>query len=338
MISVIVPVYKAEKYLERCVNSILNQTYRDLELILVDDGSPDGSPELCDRFAQQDSRVRVIHKENGGVSTARNAGLEAARGEYIAFVDSDDWIEPYMYETMLSAAQKHNCDVVMCDCVKDHADHSELYSHGIRGGFYDHKQLRQEHYPHLLIMENVEYPATISNCTILWHSRLNTKKQRYEAGVRFSEDLLFGAKLLRQAESFYYIKGKAFYHYVMNPSSASHTYAADKWNDYLLLHSRIREEFGADTEYDFARQIDLCLLFFLYETIGGIYGAALPNDKKQTAIKEILNAPEVRAMFSRMSVLCLPVSLKQKIITLMYKYHIGIRLLILYYGRRRCAC
>ena len=123
-LSIIVPVYKAEKHLSRCVNSILNQTFNDLELILVDDGSPDKCPELCDQFAQQDARVRVIHKENGGVSTARNAGLAAVCGMYIAFVDSDDWLEPDMYEKMMAVADQYDCDVVMCDCVKDFADNS----------------------------------------------------------------------------------------------------------------------------------------------------------------------------------------------------------------------
>ena len=97
-ISVIVPIYKVENYLNRCVESIRKQTYRNLEIILVDDGSPDACGEMCDRYAQEDSRIRVIHKENGGLSDARNAGIEVAAGEYIAFIDSDDWIDDKMYE------------------------------------------------------------------------------------------------------------------------------------------------------------------------------------------------------------------------------------------------
>ena len=97
-ISVIVPVYKVEPYLDRCVQSILRQTFRAFELILVDDGSPDGCPAMCDAWAKQDRRIRVLHKENGGLSSARNAGLAVATGRYISFVDSDDWIEPQMLE------------------------------------------------------------------------------------------------------------------------------------------------------------------------------------------------------------------------------------------------
>lgn len=103
LISVIVPVYKVEQYLDECVQSIINQTYKNLEIILVDDGSPDRCPEMCDEYARQDSRIKVIHKENGGLSSARNAGLDVATGEYIGFVDSDDFIDKEMYEKLLNA-------------------------------------------------------------------------------------------------------------------------------------------------------------------------------------------------------------------------------------------
>ncbi len=112
LISVIVPVYKVERFLRKCVDSILTQTYQNLEIILVDDGSPDGCGAICDAYARQDSRVKVIHKENGGLSSARNAGMEIAKGEYIGFVDSDDWIEPEMYGTMLSLAKKYDAKLV----------------------------------------------------------------------------------------------------------------------------------------------------------------------------------------------------------------------------------
>ena len=103
LISVIVPVYKVEQYLDECVQSIRKQTYTNLEIILVDDGSPDRCPEMCDEYARQDSRIKVIHKPNGGLSSARNAGLDIATGEYVGFVDSDDIVKPNMYETLLSA-------------------------------------------------------------------------------------------------------------------------------------------------------------------------------------------------------------------------------------------
>ena len=102
MISVIVPIYNVEKYLARCVDSIVNQTYKNLEIILVDDGSPDRCPQMCDDYAEKDSRIKVIHKKNGGLSDARNAGMAVATGEYISFIDSDDWIETSMFELLLN--------------------------------------------------------------------------------------------------------------------------------------------------------------------------------------------------------------------------------------------
>ena len=106
LISVIVPVYQVEKYLRKSIDSLLNQTYQNLEIILVDDGSPDNCPEMCDKWAQYDPRIRVIHQENGGASSARNAGLDIATGEYIGFVDSDDYIDEKMYEILLTSLIK----------------------------------------------------------------------------------------------------------------------------------------------------------------------------------------------------------------------------------------
>ena len=112
MISVIIPLYNVEEYLARCVDSILAQTYENLEVILVDDGAKDSSGAICDAFASKDSRVKVIHKENGGLSSARNAGLEVAAGEYIGFVDSDDWITPDAYAHLMTLAEKYDVKLV----------------------------------------------------------------------------------------------------------------------------------------------------------------------------------------------------------------------------------
>lgn len=112
LISVIVPIYKVEKYLCKCVDSLINQTYKNLEIILVDDGSPDNCPQICDDYSKKDSRIKVIHKENGGLSDARNAGMKIATGEYISFIDSDDWVETQMIEKMFTCINKDKSDVV----------------------------------------------------------------------------------------------------------------------------------------------------------------------------------------------------------------------------------
>ena len=121
-ISVIIPVYNVEKYLEKCIDSILNQTYKNLEIILVDDGSNDNSGNMCDKFAREDKRVRVIHKKNGGASSARNAGLDIATGEYIGFIDSDDFVDLDFYEVLYNNLVEENADMSMCkllDCYGD---------------------------------------------------------------------------------------------------------------------------------------------------------------------------------------------------------------------------
>ncbi|MDT2638331.1 glycosyltransferase family 2 protein [Enterococcus dongliensis] len=113
-ISIIVPVYNVEKYLKKCVDSILNQTFKDFELILVDDGSPDSSGAICDQYAEKDSRVKVIHKKNGGLSDARNAGIEVAKGKYLGFIDSDDYIAEDMYELLHNNIVRENADLSIC--------------------------------------------------------------------------------------------------------------------------------------------------------------------------------------------------------------------------------
>lgn len=115
LISVIVPIYNVEKYLEKCVESLLNQTYSNLEIVLVDDGAKDSSPAMCDSFAEKDSRIKVVHKKNGGLSDARNAGLEVATGEYISFIDSDDYVALDMYKTMITEALNNDAQVVECN-------------------------------------------------------------------------------------------------------------------------------------------------------------------------------------------------------------------------------
>ncbi len=115
LISVIVPVYKTERFLNRCVESLVNQTYKNLEIFLVDDGSPDKCPKMCDDWAQNDGRIKVLHLKNAGVANARNTALSQASGSYIAFADSDDYLEPDMYERLINIAERHNADIVMCD-------------------------------------------------------------------------------------------------------------------------------------------------------------------------------------------------------------------------------
>ena len=128
MISVIIPVYNTAEQLPRCVNSVCNQTYQELEIIIIDDGSTDGSGELCDTLARHDSRIRIIHRDNQGLSAARNTGMRSAKGEYIAFVDSDDWISPVMLETLYSTLIRNNADIAECGFSAMFSNHTQHFT------------------------------------------------------------------------------------------------------------------------------------------------------------------------------------------------------------------
>ncbi|MDP4119700.1 MAG: glycosyltransferase [Bacillota bacterium] len=122
LVSIIVPNYNVEELLPRCVDSLLNQTYQNLEIILVDDGSPDRCPEICDEYAKKDSRIKVVHKQNGGLSDARNAGYEYVHGEYVAFIDSDDWVAENFVESLYNAIQREGSDIADCNVVKVYSE------------------------------------------------------------------------------------------------------------------------------------------------------------------------------------------------------------------------
>ena len=213
IISVIVPVYKAEKYLHRCVDSILAQTYTDFELLLINDGSPDNCGAICDEYAIKDSRVRVFHKENGGASTARNLGLDEAKGEWITFVDSDDWIEPNMYEEMISAAKQYMVDAVYCDMVMEGTSTSVTLQYNSQ---YNDHQLMYD----CLAPVNVVY---FSVCNKLISRRIFDKYNlRAAIGANMWEDVELAIKIRYYVASSYVIN-KGFYHYDgSNLSSTTH--------------------------------------------------------------------------------------------------------------------
>lgn len=325
IISVIVPVYNTEQFLPRCIQSILGQSYADMEIILIDDGSKDTSGLICDHFSDIDRRIRVIHTENKGVSAARNTGIDSAVGDYITFVDSDDWIDPDMYERMMQIAIEKDCDVVLCDCIKEDNERKRIYSHEIRSGYYNDAQLKKEYYPHLLMMENIEYPATISNWLMLYRVKQSNQacpaaSVRYLEGIRYSEDLLFGAEIMLHAKSFYYMKDCAFYHYRLHENSATQRFIVDKWDDYMRLYAAIRERI-VSMDYDFRSQMYKALLFFIYNAAGEIIRSRMLSTKKKTKlINRILTTEEVKRMFKEINILDLPIHWKQKVITALYKY------------------
>ena len=169
-ISVIVPVYNVEKYIDRCVQSILGQTYSDFELILVDDGSPDNAPAMCDEWAAKDSRIRVIHKENGGLSSARNAGMEIAEGKYFHFVDSDDVIHPDCLRILMTCIQNTGAEIAMGRFTRFHEETVEENRFEPWNGKYVTRTNLET--LDLLFVHSENLPALVSACGTMWHRRL----------------------------------------------------------------------------------------------------------------------------------------------------------------------
>lgn len=153
MISVIVPIYNVAKYLEQCIKSICRQTYKNLEIILVDDGSNDGSEKICDMYQQRDNRIAVIHKDNRGLVSARKTGLAASHGRYIAYVDGDDWIEDTMYERLRQCLVESDADISMCGRYEDTGEYTKAVYHGADQGKYDKKRMLEYIYPKMIVNE-----------------------------------------------------------------------------------------------------------------------------------------------------------------------------------------
>ena len=231
LISVVVPVYKVEPYLKKCVESILAQTYSNLEIILVDDGSPDNCGKICDYFKQKDPRVTVIHKSNGGLSSARNAGIENAHGEYIGFVDSDDAIEPYMYEKLYQAIQRDKTKLAVCAVNYVYEDGKILRKPGIgRDKIFDFAQA--------MIEMNLHRLFDMATWSKLYHRDL-FEKLRFPVG-KLSEDYYVMFRILDRAQKISYVD-VACYNYLQRKNSVTrsvninhdHEYAAFEQMEYL---------------------------------------------------------------------------------------------------------
>lgn len=307
-VSVIVPVYNAEKYLQECVDSILQQTITEIELILVDDGSTDSSPALCDKCVAQDARVKVIHKPNGRAASARNAGLRIAIGEYVAFVDSDDWISPDMYEKMLQTG----ADVALCDYVRFLGENEFLFTQpNVAAGFYNKAQIREKIYPHL-VMDGIEYPITISNCVMLIKRDIITRNQlSYREDILISEDAPFGSEVLYCADSFAYLKGERFYHYRMTEGSASKTYKPWWWDSSLKINEETENFFSKCEDYDFTQQIKSNMFYLTRAEIYYILcNRELSRKEQNQKIRAVMEHPRVMRMMKGFDVSPYPLSFR----------------------------
>lgn len=323
-VSVIVPVYNAEKYLGECVDSILAQTMQDLECILVDDGSTDSSPAICDTYAEKDCRVKVIHKANGRAASARNAGMKIAQGTYIAFVDADDWISSDMYEKMLATG----ADVCLCDYVRFQGEQEFPFTQpNIREGFYDKEQIRTEVYPYL-VMDGIEFPVTISNWAMLIKRRVIIDNHlSYREDILISEDAPFGSEVLYCASSFAYLKGQRFYHYRVTEGSASKTYKPWWWDSSLKINEETENFFGNCADYDFTQQIKSNMFYLARAEIYYILNNHTLSRKDQNKmIRAVMRHPRVVRMMKGYDTTDLPTSFKALYWCIRYQSVAGRRL------------
>ena len=320
-ISAIVPVYNVEKYLNRCIDSILNQTFKQIEIILVDDGSADNSPIICDKYCDRYENIKVIHKENNRVAAARNDGIKIASGKYIALVDSDDWIEPNMLEEMYNKAEHFHTDITMCDFRKVGVESEYTVSQPIREGYYDRKMIESELFPCLIMFENIEFPPTISNWTCLFRREFLIENNLfYDENIHYCEDSIFGSKAMYNANGFYYMKNRYFYNYFYNPNSTTSTCNMKKWDSYLIINQRLKQYF-TDSKFDFSRQIKINMLYFTLNYLEEIKKSNLPLDKKIQKSKLLLNDIYVKNVFENFK---LPkVNIKLKLVLILIKYRMN---------------
>lgn len=265
LISIIVPVYNMEQYLERCINSIWQQTYTNLEIILVDDGSTDRSPQMCDDYAGKDSRIKVVHKQNGGLSDARNAGLAVASGDYIGYVDSDDWIEPDMYERMYGACVEHDAQVAVCRYAQVYKDHV------IQGGNDQVTAFEREELLRIYIGGHDDYIIYNSVWSKLFAREL-VEGVMFPKG-RNSEDIMYTTKAFCKADRGVYVD-TCLYDYVldrdgsiMNVGRAERMFRDELpfWREHIAyIREHVSDQMGDFAAYHYYRR----LLFYYMDWRG----------------------------------------------------------------------
>ena len=302
-ISVIIPVYNVEQYLKQCLDSVINQSMKNLEIILVNDGSTDCSGDICDKYAQKDSRITVIHKENQGLAAARQTGLDAAHGEYIGFIDSDDWLEPEMYEEMYRAAKSEDVDIVFCNVYRNEDKKEQAY---FASGYYNHEQMVKTIFPRLL----AGFTSEGEENTIRWCNWLRIYKKkmidshniRFDSRFRRCQDLPFTFECTIHANSYYYLGESYLYHNRMNYDSLSKGYTKNMWGlikPLVLYLQNIVDNYG---EYDFQEQMNRRAALFVFECCEN---ENKPNNKRSLlqrwkTILDIMKDSDARKWFSQL--------------------------------------
>ena len=318
MISVIVPIYKVEKYIRRCIESLIAQPLSDFEIILVDDGSPDGCPAICDEYAASDSRIKVVHKQNGGLVSARKAGLDAAGGDYIGFVDGDDWIEPFMFEKMQAVVNEHRPDMVLSEFFCDFYDRSQISTQDFNEGFYSKEQLISEMYP-LMLFNGTYFNFGVSpSCWSKIYKRelLERNLSFVDNRTRMGEDAAFTYPCLLDAQSVFCIK-TPMYHYRITNQSMSKAYDEHLHEIIMFSYERLKEK-NKGSRFDISSQLDYYLLYMVNFLIRN--EAKQDNKKakkeKDRVIRELVDNPDVGGAVKSVSMDLLPLHTKMLVTAL----------------------
>lgn len=233
LVSVIIPAYNIEDYIGRCLDSIISQTYKNLEIIVVDDGSRDYTGEILDNYAKKDRRIKVIHKENGGVSSARNKGIEAAEGDYIGFIDGDDFIEPEMYKTLVDLLEEENADIAHCGYQMVFPDRIDYYHNTGKKKI----QTTEEGLKDLLSGEMIE-PGLVNK---LYKKEL-IKNCRLNETVKINEDLLMNYQLFKLSQKSVYYDITPYSYMIRSSSATGANSLITKREDSLRVLNQIKDD------------------------------------------------------------------------------------------------
>lgn len=255
IISIIVPVYNAKEYLKRCVDSLIAQAYTSKEIILVNDGSTDGSEKICNDYSEQYSTVQVVHKENGGLMSAWMTGVKASKGKYLCFVDSDDWIENNMLQEMSKYLTGIHAEIIVCNYTIDIEGEKPIPQNNILSpGIYENIILKEEIFPQLL--GNETRLVSFSRCMKLVSRELYEDNMKFcNPQIRMGEDVNIMFPVLLDAERLVIMKDAYFYHYYFNYNSMVHKYDAELYYNIRKLYQVIK---NVATEK--CRQSELCAI------------------------------------------------------------------------------
>ncbi|MCR5207204.1 MAG: glycosyltransferase [Eubacterium sp.] len=282
--SIIVPIFKVEKYLEQCIESIVNQTYKNIEIILVDDGSPDGCPLICDKWAAKDGRIRVIHKKNGGLIAARKSGVEIATGDYICFVDGDDFIGETMYERVADSVQKYNPDCVITQFYYAFPDRNEKSEYNLSKEIYSRNEIEKEIFPTMLFKERFYRFGIYPCCWTKVFKADILKKHIFDVDdrIRLGEDIAFTYPCLMECQSIAFVD-KPLYYYRQNPESMTASYDPRLPDIYMLPYRALKKK-SEKLGVDLSAQLPYYLLFLTNFVIRNEASRANPKSVAQTNI------------------------------------------------------